>query len=167
MLKSMVMAMDLNRLIGKDGGLPWHISADLKYFKRITMGKPVIMGRKTYDSIGKPLPGRPNIVITRSNEWSAEGVQIAKSLAHSFELAAEHSAEEVMIIGGASICQEAMPLTDRLYLTVIDHEFDGGDTWLQSYQPEDWHQVSSEAHDETDEGGYRYEYRVLERKVVV
>ncbi len=165
MVKSMVMAMDLNRLIGKDGGMPWHISAELKYFKRITMGKPVIMGRKTYDSIGKPLPGRPNIVITRSDSWSAEGVQIANSLAQAFELAEAHEAKEVMVIGGASICEEAMSHTDRLYLTVIDHEFDGGDTWLQSYQPDEWQQVSAESHDETADGGYRYTYKVLERKV--
>ena len=77
---SMIMAMDVNRLIGKDGGMPWHISADLKYFKRITMGKPVIMGRRTFDSLGKPLPGRPNIVITRSKDWTAAGVQVAASL---------------------------------------------------------------------------------------
>ena len=160
----MVMAMDLNRLIGKDGGLPWHISADLKYFKRITMGKPLIMGRKTFDSIGKPLPGRPNIVITRNRAWSADGVQVAESLSQAVELAAEHAAEEMMIIGGASICHEAMPLTERLYLTTIDHAFDSGDTWLQSYQAEDWTAVSSEAHDETGDGGFRYSYSVLERK---
>lgn len=163
MIKSMVMAMDLNRLIGKDGGMPWHISADLKYFKRITMGKPVIMGRKTYDSIGKPLPGRPNIVITRNSDWSAEGVQTAGSLDQAFEFAAVYESEEVMVIGGATICKEAMSYTDRLYLTVVNHEFEGGDTWLDSYQSDEWQQVSSESHDETAEGGYRYTYNVLER----
>ena len=159
---SMVMAMDINRLVGKDGGLPWHISSDLQYFKRVTMGKPVIMGRRTYDSMGKPLPGRPNIVITRNKDWSVEGVQRASSLEEAFELAAGHTEEEIMVIGGASICAEAMQHTDRLYLTVIDHEFDG-DTWLESYQPDQWQQVSSEAHDETADGGYRYTYNVFER----
>lgn len=160
---SMVMAMDVNRLIGKEGGLPWHISSDLKYFKRITMSKPLIMGRKTYDSIGKPLPGRPNIVITRNKDWSVEGVQRAESLEQAFEFAAAYDAEEMMVIGGASICQAAMPHTERLYLTVIDHEFADGDTWLRSYQPGEWREVSSESHDETDAGGYRFTYSVLER----
>jgi len=159
----MIMAMDSNRLIGKNGGMPWHISADLKYFKRITMGKPVIMGRKTFDSIGKPLPGRPNIVITRSEDWTADGVQVASSLELAFNLAQEHQADEMMVIGGASICQEAMQYIERLYLTVIDHEFSDGDTWLKSYQPEDWRELSSEAHDETDEGGYRFTYSILEK----
>lgn len=161
---SMMMAMDANRLIGKNGGLPWHISADLKYFKRVTMGKPIIMGRKTFDSIGKPLPGRPNIVITRNENFRADGVEIAKSLEESFLLARQHEADEMMVIGGAGICLEAMPHTQRLYLTVIDHEFEGGDTWLQSYQSDEWHEVSAEAHDETTDGGYRFVYSVLERK---
>ncbi len=161
---SMVMAMDNNRLIGKDGGMPWHISADLQYFKRITMGKPVIMGRKTFDSIGKPLPGRQNIVITRNKDWSVSGVQVAESLQHALDLAASHSTEEVMVVGGASVCEAAMPLTDRLYLTVIDHEFQDGDTWLNSYQPDEWYEVSSESHDETPDGGLQYVYKVLERK---
>jgi len=160
---SMVMAMDKNCLIGKDGGLPWHISADLKYFKRITMGKPMIMGRKTYDSIGRPLPGRQSIVVTRNIQWSADNVEVAATLEDSFQLARCHQANEMMIIGGASVCEAAMPHTERLYLTLIDHEFDGGDTWLQSYNADDWREVSSEAHDETDEGGYRFTYYVFER----
>jgi len=160
---SMIMAMDVNRLIGKDGGMPWHISADLKYFKRITMGKPVIMGRRTFDSLGKPLPGRPNIVITRSKDWTAAGVQVAASLEQAFQFAQEHDADEMMVVGGASICQEAIEYVERLYLTVIDHEFSDGDTWLKSYQPEDWQEVSSEAHDETADGGYRFTYSILEK----
>jgi len=160
---SMIMAMDTNRLIGKDGGMPWHISADLKYFKRITLGKPVIMGRKTFDSMGKPLPGRPNIVITRNEDWAVTGVQRASSLVQALQFAQEYQSDEMMVIGGASICQEAMPYIERLYLTVIDHEFSNGDTWLYSYQSEDWQEVSSEAHDETDDGGYRFTYSVLER----
>ena len=159
---SMIMAMDTNRLIGKDGSMPWHISAELKYFKRITMGKPVIMGRKTFDSLGKPLPGRPNIVITRNEDWAVTGVQRASSLEQAIQFAREHQSDELMVIGGASVCQEAMPFIERLYLTVIDHEFSDGDTWLQSYQSEDWQEVSSEAHDETSDGGYRFTYRVLE-----
>ena len=159
----MVMAMDKNRLIGKDGNMPWHIPSDLKYFKRVTMGKPVIMGRKTFDSLGKPLPGRPNIVVTRNKEWSVEGVQVASALEEAFELAKEHSTEEIMVVGGASLCAQAMPSTDRLFLTIIDHEFEGGDTWLKSYEADEWREVSREEHDETGQGGYRYTYYVLER----
>ena len=160
---SMIMAMDTNRLIGKDGGMPWHISADLKYFKRITMGKPVIMGRKTFDSMGKALPGRPNIVITRNKDWAAAEVQVASALEQALQFAQEHQSDEMMVIGGASICQEAMQYVERLYLTVIEHEFSGGDTWLKSYRAEDWHEISREAHDETKDGGYRFTYRVLEK----
>ena len=159
----MVMAMDKNRLIGKGGDMPWHIPSDLKYFKRVTMGKPVIMGRKTFDSLGKPLPGRPNIVVTRNKDWSVEGVQVASSLEEAIDLAKEHSTEEIMVVGGASLCAQAMPSTDRLFLTIIDHEFEGGDTWLKSYEADEWHEVSREEHDESGEGGYRYTYYVLER----
>ncbi len=160
---AMVMAMDNNRLIGKDGTLPWHISADLQYFKRITMGKPMIMGRKTYESIGRPLPGRHSIVVTGNERWSEENVQVASSLDEALECARAHQADEMMIIGGASICESAMPYVERLYLTIIDHEFEGGDTWLQSYQANDWIEVSSEHNDETGQGGYRFIYYVLER----
>ena len=155
--------MDKNRLIGKGGDMPWHIPSDLKYFKRVTMGKPVIMGRKTFDSLGKPLPGRPNIVVTRNKDWSVEGVQVASSLEEAIDLAKEHSTEEIMVVGGASLCAQAMPSTDRLFLTIIDHEFEGGDTWLKSYEADEWHEVSREEHDESGEGGYRYTYYVLER----
>ncbi len=161
---SMIMAMDLNQLIGKGGKMPWHISAELKYFKKITLGKPVIMGRKTFDSIEKPLPERPNIVVTRNKDWSIEGVQTAESLQQAFEMAALHNAEELMVIGGASLCEQAMPHTDRLYLTVIEHEFEGGDTWLNSFKPDEWKEISAEPHDETTDGGYRYSYKVFERK---
>jgi len=161
MIVSMVMAMDTNRLIGKDGTLPWHISSDLIYFKKITMGKPIVMGRKTFESIGRPLPGRQNIVVTGNKDWHAEGVDIASSLQAAFKLAVD--ANELMIIGGASICEEAMPYTHRLYLTIIDHEFEGGDTWLESYDATDWQEHSQEPHDETEDGGYRFTYYVLER----
>ena len=112
---AMVMAMDRNRLIGKEGGLPWKISADLKYFKRITMGKPIIMGRKTWDSIGRPLPGRTNIVVTRNSAWGAEGALVANDLDGALMLARQHLGDvtECCIIGGAQLCDAAMPRTDQ------------------------------------------------------
>lgn len=158
----MMMAMDRNRLIGANGGMPWHISSDFKYFSRTTMGKPMIMGRATYESIGRPLPGRHSIVVTRDKNWRVEGVEVAHSLAQALAAARLHSGTEMMIIGGASLCAQAMPLTRRLYLTVIDHAFEG-DTWLDSFNECEWMEVSREDIDETAQGGYRFCYRVLER----
>lgn len=160
---SMMMAMDRNKLIGRDNDLPWKISSDLQYFKRITMGKPLVMGRATFDSLGRVLPGRPHVVITRNRNWQHEGVDVVHSLDAAFAAAREYDGEELMIIGGASICEEAMPSVGRLYLTVIDHEFEG-DRWLNSFNRDNWVLVSSEQHDETQQGGYRFSYEVLEAK---
>ena len=139
MTLAMIMAMDQNRLIGKDNGLPWHLPADLKYFKQVTMGKPIIMGRKTFESIGRPLPGRVNIVVTRSLGWQHDGCETANSLEQAVKLAGQSAGntDEVMIIGGASLCREAMPEVQTLYLTIIDHAF-VGDTWLDSFHKEEW-----------------------------
>jgi dihydrofolate reductase len=159
---SMIMAMDRNRLIGRDNGLPWHISSDLQYFKRLTMGKPMLMGRVTFESIGKPLPGRTSIVVTGDANWQHPGVLTASSLQQGMQQAADAGAAEVMVIGGASICQQAMPLVERLYLTVIEHEFEG-DTWLDSFDWQDWQVISTDPHDERPEGGYQFSYYVLDR----
>lgn len=158
---SMFMAMDRNRLVGRQGTLPWKISADLKYFKRMTMGKPLVMGRVTFDSLGGVLPGRPHIVITRDKEWQHPGVEVVYSLNEALNAAANHVGEELMIIGGANVCAQAMSLVERLYLTVIDHDFNG-DRWLDAFDWQDW-KIMTEAHnDETGDGGYRYTYYVLE-----
>ena len=157
-----MMAMDRNNLIGKDGGMPWHISSDMQYFKRITMAKPVIMGRVTFESLGKPLPGRNNIVISRNSDWNVAGVEVVGSLEDSFHSAGKHGAEEAMVIGGAAICKLAMPVVERLYLTVIEYEF-SGDTWFDSFDWNDWNTVSSDLHDEREQGGYQFCYYVLDR----
>lgn len=160
----MVMAMDTNRLIGSDGGLPWRISADLKHFKRVTMGKPIIMGRVTWDSIGRPLPGRPNIVMTRDSEWSAQGAMVANDIDTAFALAKQHlgEAEECCVIGGAKLCELTMPLTDRLYLTLVHHEF-AGDTWLHSYRSAEWSALSNETLEVGEGTDYRLTFSTLER----
>ncbi len=137
----MVMAMDRNQLIGKDNGMPWKIPGEQAYFKAITLNKPIIMGRKTHESIGRALPGRQNIVITRNGNWQSEGVDVVRSLDAAIQLAQQTDADEVMIIGGAAICELAMPLTQRLYLTSIDAAYEG-DTWLNSYVPSEWQEVS-------------------------
>jgi dihydrofolate reductase len=163
---AMMMAMDKNKLIGSDGGLPWHIPGELAYFKRITMGKPIIMGRKTYDSIGKPLPGRANIVVTRNSAWAAAGVTVVGSLDEAFE--AGHTAlrsqpaTEIVVIGGASLCQAAMSLTQRLYLTVVDKAYTG-DTWLDSFNWDDWRVETEDVQDQASTGGLAVTYWVLEK----
>ncbi|MFT6303721.1 MAG: dihydrofolate reductase [Granulosicoccus sp.] len=163
---AMMMAMDKNKLIGSDGGLPWHIPGELAYFKRVTMGKPIIMGRKTYDSIGKPLPGRANIVVTHNSEWTADGVTVVGSLDDAFEAGRQalksQPAQEIVVIGGASLCQAAMSITQRLYLTVVDKAY-AGDTWLDSFEWSDWQVLSEDAQSLEDTGGLPVTYFVLEK----
>lgn len=143
MLVSIIAAMDRNRLIGNRNQLPWHLPADLAHFKRVTIGKPVIMGRKTFESIGRALPGRTNIVLTRDPDFEAENVLIARSLQRALELTAgEH---EVMIIGGSSIYELALPKADRLYLTHVDGSYQG-DTWFPAFDPEQWRVIGCEEH---------------------
>lgn len=167
---AMIMAMDKNRLIGKDGGLPWKIPGELAYFKATTLGKPVIMGRKTFDSIGKPLAGRTNIVITGNRDWFSPGIEICHDLESAIACAqsvagnAVTQADEVMIIGGAGVCREAMPVTQRLYLTVVDHEYDG-DTWLDSFDWNHWTALSEDVQDPAETGGLSVTYWVLEKAV--
>lgn len=148
--------MDNNRLIGCDNTLPWRLPADLQHFKQVTMGKPIIMGRKTWESLGRPLPGRTNIAVTRDRNYRAEGAVVM----HSLEAALAHVAEEpeVMIIGGANLYTQAIPLADRLYLTRIDDEFDG-DAWFPEVAGSEWELLESEQHaaDESNPHVYRFE----------
>ena len=138
MKKSMIVAMAENRVIGINNNLPWYLPNDLKYFKQVTMGKPILMGRKTYESIGKPLPGRTNIVLTRDKTWSAEGVKPVNAIEQAFQLAESISEidgqDEMMIIGGDQIYQSTLADIDRIYLTKVHAEVKG-----DAYFPElDW-----------------------------
>lgn len=157
---SLMVAHDPNGVMGVNNDLPWHIPEDLKYFKETTMGKAMVMGRKTYESIGRPLPGRLNIVITRNPDYQAEGVEVVQSLDKAIEIAREY-AEEVMIIGGAEIFKLSMPLADRLYITEVHEEYDG-DTFFPSYQ-EDW-EVIKKTDQMTSKTGTTFTYLVYERK---
>lgn len=157
---SLMVAHDPNGVMGVNNDLPWHIPEDLKYFKETTMGKAMVMGRKTYESIGRPLPGRLNIVITRNPDYQAEGVEVVQSLDKAIEIAREY-AEEVMIIGGAEIFKRSMPLADRLYITEVHEEYDG-DTFFPSYQ-EDW-EVIKKTDQMTSKTGTTFTYLVYERK---
>lgn len=140
---AIIVAMGNNHVIGKDNQIPWHLPADLQYFKQITLGKPIIMGRRTFESIGKPLPGRHNIVVTHNQQWTADGVSIAHSLDSALELAKD--APEIMIVGGSHLYQEALPLAQRLYITYVDINTDG-DTFFPTWDPKTWHEVSRESH---------------------
>lgn len=160
MILSLIVAMDKNRVIGYQNQLPWHLSADLRHFKAVTMGKPIIMGRKTFDSIGRTLPGRRNIIITRNRKYNAEGADIFYSLEEA--LNAVQDIEEIMIIGGATIFNEALPIASRIYLTHIDYAF-LGDTFFPEITKHQWDEVSREDHSADDNNRYDYSFVTLER----
>ncbi|WP_108306808.1 dihydrofolate reductase [Metalysinibacillus jejuensis] len=154
---SLIVAHDKNRVIGNDNKMPWHLPGDLQYFKETTMGKPMIMGRKTFESIGRALPGRRNIVISRNKAYEAEGIELASTLEEALRLAG--NVEEVMIIGGEQIFTASLPLADRLYITKIDYAFEG-DTYFPSY--DEFTQVAQQAPIDTKEG-YTFMYTVYEK----
>ena len=159
---SLVVAMAENRVVGRAGGMPWHISADLKRFKALTMGKPVIMGRKTFQSIGGPLPGRTNIVITRDASYGADGVLLAGGLDAALKIAGGEGAAEAMVIGGGEIYRMAMPLARRLYLTEV-HIRVSGDTLFPVLDAGAWKEVGREDHDAEGLGVPAYSFVVLDR----
>ncbi|MFJ7982713.1 dihydrofolate reductase [Lysinibacillus xylanilyticus] len=156
---SLIVAHDNNFVIGYENGMPWHLPGDLKYFKDKTMGKPMIMGRKTFESIGRPLPGRRNIVITRDENYQADGIEVVTSLEGALALAGD--VPEIMIIGGEQIFRLSMDIADRLYITKINHSFNG-DTYFPKYE-QDFGRVSSEE-PETAPEGYTFQYQIFERK---
>ena len=164
---ALICAMSENRVIGKNNTLPWRLPEDLKYFKRTTMGSSVIMGRKTWDSIGKVLPGRTNIIVTRSPTLQIERVKMALSVPEAIELA-EHTAlidgsDEAFIIGGAELYSEAMPFADRFYLTRVHAEVEG-DTFLQSFDEAAWREISRKEYKKSDLNPLDYSICILDKK---
>jgi dihydrofolate reductase len=157
---AIIVATDNNRLIGKDNDLPWKLSADLKYFKQVTMGKPLIMGRKTHESIGRPLPGRKNIIITRDQAFNADGCVVVNSIEAA--LAECSDAEEVMVMGGASLYEQFLPRADKLYLTKVDAELTG-DTWFPEWQLAQWTELQREDHYADEKNEFDYSFIVYER----
>ena len=153
---SIICAMDSNRLIGRNNALPSHLPADLAFFKRTTMGKPIIMGRKTFESIGRPLPGRQNIVVTRDRSYRFDGCDCY----HSIEEALDgiNNADEAMLIGGASLYQQTLHMATQLYLTQIHHAFEGGDAWFPAIDPEDWTEDWREDHEADDKNAHAYSF---------
>ena len=154
-LISLIVAMANNRVIGKDNQMPWHLPADLGHFKAVTLGKPIIMGRKTYESIGRPLPGRKNIVISRNADYSLEGCETVCSLEEALDLV--NDVEEVMIIGGGYLYSQTLPQADRLYLTFIDLDVDG-DTQFPEFEHLRLKEVKREKHLKDEKNPYDYEF---------
>jgi len=161
MIISIIVAMDKKGVIGHEGDLPWHLSADLKHFKAVTMGKPLIMGRKTHESIGRPLPGRKNIIMTRSPGFIAEGCTVVLSLDDAFQAAGD--VEEVMIMGGSAIYDQSLARTDRLYLTEV-HTDVSGDVYFPEFNKSEWVELEREDHSADDKNDHDYSFVVLERK---
>lgn len=156
---SLMVAHDPNRVIGKDNQLPWHIPEDLAYFKKHTIGKGIVMGRNTFESIGRPLPKRRNIIVSRNEGYKAEGADVVHSLEDAIQLAKEVH-EEIMVIGGEQIFRSILPKADRLYITLIQKPFDG-DTFFPEYG-EEWQLVSES--EELVSNGIPFSYLVYDRK---
>lgn len=163
---ALIAAMASNRVIGMDNGMPWHLPEDLKYFKATTLGKPIVMGRKTFDSLGRPLPGRTNIVISRQQGLQLGGAEVFDSIETALTFAAQKAVadgvDEVMVIGGETLYRQALDQADRLYLTRIDAAPEG-DAWFPEFDEGAWELVSERAVD-AGEGYPAHVYQVLERR---
>ena len=163
---ALICSMSENRVIGRDNGLPWHLSGDLQYFKRITMGNCMIMGRNTWESIGRALPGRTSIVITSKADYQAEGAEVVGSLQQAMELAEYVSREtgslEAFVIGGAVLYRAALPLADSLHLTRVHAEVEG-DTKLHEFDESNWEELSREEYQADESNNYDYSICVLKR----
>jgi dihydrofolate reductase len=159
---SLVVAAATNDAIGKDNKLPWNLPNDMKYFKNVTWGMPVIMGRKTFESFGKPLDGRKNIVITRHPGWTAKGVVVVNNLDDALFVAKETDAKEAMVIGGGEIFKIAFEKTKRIYITRVKAEPEA-DTFFPHIDPTIWHLVSKDDHKADEKNAYDYSFQVWER----
>lgn len=156
---SMIVARSRNHVIGRDNQMPWNISADLQFFKKVTMGHPVIMGRKTWESIGRPLPGRRNIVVSRNADLQLTGAEVVNSL--DAALTTLNEFPRVFVIGGEQLFTQAFPQADRLYITEIDMDVDGGDTFFKVPDPEQWKEIERTP---ASEGEITFSFITLERK---
>ncbi len=158
---SLIAAMDENRVIGRDNRLPWRLPADLQHFKRITMGKPMVMGRKTWESLPGLLPGRTHIVISSNPAYRAEGCLLVHSVEQA--LAAAGEVDEIMVVGGANLYRQLLPQADRLYLTLV-HTRVSGDAWFPDYQAGAWRETAREDHAADERNPFAYSFLTLERE---
>ena len=162
MLISLVVAAAKNNVIGKDNQLLWNLPSDMKYFKNVTWGMPVVMGRKTFESLGKPLKGRKNIVITRQGGWNVEGTIPVKSLDDAMFLVKNMDVKEMMVIGGGEIFRMAFEKAKRIYITRVDAEPEG-DTFFPAIDPKKWRLVSQKDHAADEKNKYAHSFQVWER----
>lgn len=163
---AIIVAMAENRVIGCNNQLPWHLPNDLRYFKANTMGKPIVMGRKTYESIGKPLPGRTNIVVSRNGDFEADGVYVAGSLNDAVAVATQQAkrdgVDELMVIGGAELYVQALPMAGRLYITQV-HADVAGDAYFPQLDWSHWREVSRDSYDADAANTYPHSFTVFQR----
>ena len=152
--------MAKNRVIGAKGGIPWHLPNELKLFKRLTMGHHIVMGRKTYESIGRLLPGRTSVIVTRQPGYEVPGAIVTHSIAEALE--ACRGDDEVFVIGGADLFRETLPTADRIYLTVVDSDTEG-DTWMPEFDAREWRETSSEVFPVDEKHAHPYRHSVLDR----
>lgn len=167
MRKALIVAMSRNRVIGRNNRLPWHLPGDLRYFKQATMGKPIIMGRKTWDSIGRPLPGRMNVVVSRDPDWQApagtvKAVSLDEALKKAEAQAELDGSGEVMVIGGGQIYAEMLPRVDRMYITQVHAEVEG-DAWFPEVNWDEWEEIGREDFTASDNNPYDYSFVVYQR----
>jgi len=159
---SLIVAMDSKGVIGKNNQLPWHLPADLKYFKEVTTGHPIVMGRKTRDSIGRNLPNRENVIITRDRNYECNGCTILHSIDELKAWSNSHNDIEIFIIGGAEIFKETMDIIDRLYITLIEEEFDG-DTYFPTVDLEKWNLIKKQKGIQDSKNTYNYNFYIYDR----
>ena len=156
----MLVAMAKNRVIGVDNGIPWHLPNELRIFKNVTMGHHIVMGRKTYESINRLLPGRTTVIVTRQKDYAVPGALVAHSVEQS--LAACRGDDEVFVIGGAELFRETLPIADRLHLTVVDAE-PRGDTFMPQFDMSEWRETSSESFAPDEKHAHAFRYTVYDR----
>lgn len=157
---SFLLAMDKNHVIGKDNDLPWHLPADLAYFKQTTWGHPIVMGRKTHEAIGKALPGRRNIIVTRNSTYAAEGCEVIHSITEAFQLLDTN--KEAFVIGGAQLFSAFLPYADRLYITYIHESFDG-DTYFPEIAENKWIKISDKKGTKDVKNPYAFSFLIYEK----
>ena len=165
MIISAIVAVGQNNVIGSNNQIPWYLPADLKYFKKMTINHTLLMGRKTFQSIGRPLPKRVSIVVTRDLFFTASGVQVVHSIEEGLELANENGAQELFIIGGGQIYKETIPYWDKIYLTEVDINI-GGEVYFPEIDLQDWELISSESHQPDEKNEYAYTFKVFKNKNV-
>lgn len=161
---SIIVAADQNKAIGKDNRLPWHLPNDLKFFKNKTMGRHMIMGRKTIESIGKALPGRVSVVVTRQKDYKFEGAVIARSVKEALEFVNKHETDEAFVIGGAEIINQTIDYADTIYFTDVKTKIDDADVFLENFHPDNWEEVDRVSHEADDKHAFSYDFVIYKRK---